>query len=240
MHRQTRPSQCHTLAAPYAREANARRTTELLAAHPPRYPGPARGTQHGPAEPGASRTRTPRPEAATPTQRHKHGERLPPGSGSQPPPPRQCPVRSWALLPKLRREGRVQCRFVVALHHHPPAPRAAAASGHLTALSALPSPDRITAASGHLTAHRLTAGGPRACAQLGPRAAVSLATAGAARWRRHRAAAGDSEREARGRPVEEEPSRCPPLLAAKLLRIFLESPLCVLLALKHEFVAQRL
>lgn len=41
-------------------------------------------------------------------------------------------------------------------------------------------PDCATATSGQLSAHRLTAGGTGACAELAPRAAVSLATAGAA------------------------------------------------------------
>lgn len=132
-------SQRHTLAAPYAQEANIcpnHGTPSLQTRLAIRGPGPARGTQHGPAEPGASHTLL--PEAAAPTLVRRHGERLPPSSGSQSPRPCQSPVQSQALLPKLRCEGRVQRRFVVALHYHLSAPRAVAASGRLTALQPLP------------------------------------------------------------------------------------------------------
>lgn len=171
-HRQTHFSQRHTLAAPYAREANIcphHGTPSLQTRLAIRGPGPARGTQHGPAEPGASHTLL--PEAAAPTLVRRHGGTSP----SQFRLPVPTTLSESRPVPGLTAETPVRRPRSAPLCRSAPLPPLSTSRRRC-----FRAPDCATATSGQLSAHRLTAGGTGACAELAPRAAVSLATAGAA------------------------------------------------------------
>lgn len=229
------------LTVPHAR-CSLRTRSKRLPYHgaPRRTPAPLSESQ---GLPGAHSTAplSPRPPTRRSRRRPPQPRGTDTGNASLPvqnpsrqlPPPRQRPVRFRALLPKLGREGRVQRRFVVALHLHSSAPRAVAASGHLTALLPLPLtwPRTARLLESHARAQSWCLAPPF---PQQPRA---------------RPADGDTElplgtasgkRRVPCSSCGDELSRCSPLLVLKLLRIFLEGPRCVLSALKYEFVAQRL